>query len=77
VIKSIITINAEATEDEVFPLVDCAYSGKYWQPIKAFKINPDEGKKLELSTKFDQIFLQKTCFQTLNLALNRIYKKEA
>jgi hypothetical protein len=44
--------------------------------LKAFKVNPGEGTKLDLSKKFDQIFLQKTCFQTLNLALNRIYKNK-
>ena len=49
----------------------------FYDDLKAFKLNPDEGKKVELSNKFDQIFLQKTCFQTLNLALNRIYKNKS
>ena len=48
----------------------------FYDELKAFKIDPDAGKKLELSTKFDQIFSQKTYFQTLNLALNKIYKNK-
>jgi len=45
---------------------------QFYQSLKAFKLTPSEEKKLVLETRFDEIFTQKTCFQTLNLALKRI-----
>lgn len=49
-----------------------------YQDLKAFKGAPSEEQKLSLERRFDEIFTQKTCFQTLNLALKRLHanKKE-
>jgi Transposase IS66 family len=46
---------------------------QFYQSLKAFKLTPSEEKKLVLENRFDEIFTQKTCFQTLNLALKRIH----
>jgi hypothetical protein len=48
----------------------------FYNDLKAFKESPDEEQKNALSKRFDGIFTQKTCFQTLNLALNRIYNNK-
>jgi len=45
----------------------------YYQDLKAFKLAPTPEKKSELRHCFDEIFTQKTCFQTLNLALKRLH----
>jgi hypothetical protein len=46
---------------------------QFYQSLKAFKLTPSEEKKLVLENRFDELFTQKTCFQTLNLALKRIH----
>ena len=46
---------------------------RLYQDLKAYKLTPANGMKGALTTRFDEIFTQKTCFQTLNLALQRIY----
>jgi hypothetical protein len=46
---------------------------QFYQSLKAFKLTPSEEQKWALETRFDEIFTQKTCFQTLNLALKRIH----
>jgi hypothetical protein len=78
-------IHAERNVNKIIPFSDSNREAQesvqdqiwtFYGDLKAFKVNPDEGTKLDLSKKFDQIFLQKTCFQTLNLALNRIYKNK-
>lgn len=50
----------------------------FYQDLKAYKLAPTSTVKSTLLLRFDEIFTQKTCFQTLNLALQRIYanKKE-
>jgi hypothetical protein len=49
-----------------------------YRDLKAYKSAPTIAMKDALARRFDEIFTQKTCFQTLNLALGRIYanKKE-
>jgi hypothetical protein len=42
--------------------------------LKAYKIEPSEEKKAELSKRFDAIFTTKTGYRTLNLALRRIHR---
>jgi len=39
----------------------------FYNDLKAFKESPDEEQKNALSKRFDGIFTQKTCFQTLNM----------
>src|SRR5215510_6091958 len=44
----------------------------FYQDLKEFKSTPGEEQKLGLENRFEAIFTQKTCFQTLNLALKRL-----
>lgn len=44
--------------------------------IKEYKKNPTAENKIELENRFDQIFQKETCFVTLNLALNRLYRNK-
>ena len=50
----------------------------FYQDLKAYKAAPTDEMRSALTRRFYEIFTQKTCFQTLNLALQRIYanKKE-
>jgi len=48
-----------------------------YKDLKAYKISPDETKKIELENRFDDIFGQKTKYQMLNLALKRLYENKA
>ncbi len=48
----------------------------FYQDLKEFKTAPREEKKSQLEARFDQIFTQKTCFITLNLALGRIHQNK-
>jgi len=40
-------------------------------------LSPDPEKKAELEQRFDQIFTSRTCYETLNKTLHRIYKNKA
>lgn len=80
-------VHAERTINKLIPYTDdnrqavelvrdqiwCLY-----QDLKAYKAAPTDQMKSALARRFDDIFTQKTCFQTLNLALQRIHdnKKE-
>jgi len=47
-----------------------------YQILKAYKQAASEKKKAEIQERFDAIFTQKTCFATLNLALERLYRNK-
>jgi hypothetical protein len=49
----------------------------YYAQLKEYKLLPDEGKKAELRSRFDEIFSGNTCFATLNQVLKRIHKKKS
>ena len=49
----------------------------FYNDLKAYKISPEETKKIQLEDKFDEIFTQKTDYQMLNLALSRLYENKA
>lgn len=49
---------------------------RLYQDLKSYKAAPSNDVKNALARRFDEIFTQKTCFQTLNLALDRIYKNK-
>jgi len=49
----------------------------YPNDLKAYKISPNETKKVQLEDQFDDIFTQKTDYQMLNLALSRLYENKA
>jgi len=46
---------------------------KLYADLKLYKENPTLEMKIELESRFDEIFQEKTCFITLNLALKRLY----
>jgi hypothetical protein len=79
-------IHAERTIHTLLPFSEAkreaqeAVRGQIWrfyQALKVFKSTPSEEQKQALSQRFDKIFTQKTCFQTLNLALQRIYANKS
>jgi len=45
--------------------------------LKAYKIAPDEDKKARIDARFDQLCATKTCFMSLNLALQRMHRNKA
>jgi len=49
----------------------------FYDDLKAYKVSPNETKKIQLEDKFDEIFTQKTDYQMLNLALSRLYENKA
>jgi hypothetical protein len=49
----------------------------YYRELKAYKSSPDEEKKALLDAKFDEICATKTCFVSLNLALQRMHRNKA
>lgn len=44
--------------------------------LKAYRDAPGPEKKRELEQRFDQVFTTRTCYETLNRALERIYKNK-
>ena len=50
---------------------------EFYRDLKAFKKNPTPEKKIELDLRFDEIFTAKTCFETLNQALKRLYNNKS
>ncbi len=48
----------------------------FYKDLKAYKKSPDETKKAQLEERFEEIFTQKTNFQMLNLALERLYENK-
>ena len=57
----------ESTRDKIWKLYD---------DLKAYKENPTEDDKTELENRFDDLFLEKSCFVTLKLALKRLYENK-
>lgn len=75
-------IHAERTIHTLLPFSDTNREAQatvrsqiwqFYQDLKAFKCTPSDAQKLSLAKRFDNIFTQKTCFQTLNLALKRLH----
>lgn len=50
---------------------------EFYQELKGYKECQSEDKKKYLESRFDEIFTEKTCFATLNKALERIYKNKS
>jgi hypothetical protein len=48
----------------------------FYAKLKDYKECPNEDDKSPLSVKFDEIFTEKTCFASLNKALERIHKNK-
>jgi hypothetical protein len=49
----------------------------YYDELKAYKQAPAAEKKAALETRFDKIFTTRTCFATLNQALQRLYENKS
>ena len=49
----------------------------FYQDLKRYQQAPDEATKAALDQRFDDIFTQKTTWQTLNLALKRLQGNKA
>jgi hypothetical protein len=49
----------------------------FYDDLKAYKESPDETKKAQLEARFEEIFTQKTDYQMLNVALERLYENKA
>jgi hypothetical protein len=49
----------------------------FYAELKAYKLAPTAKKKAELDSRFDTIFTDKTCFVSLNNALERLHKNKA
>ena len=48
----------------------------YYQALKAYQQAPSRPQKAQLEARFDEIFVTKTCFQSLNLALKRLQQNK-
>jgi hypothetical protein len=49
---------------------------EFYADLKIYKISPSEEEKCQLEARFDEIFTTKTCFATLNKALERLYQNK-
>ena len=79
-------VHAERTIHKIIPYTDEQRSAlestldKIWKlyaDLKAYKKNPTALSKIELEHRFDEIFQEKTCFITLNLALKRLFENKS
>lgn len=48
----------------------------FYEVLKRYKQAPSDAKKCEIEERFDEIFMQETCYVTLNLALKRLHKNK-
>ena len=48
-----------------------------YRDLKAYKLEPTAALKEQLDARFEEVFGQKTCFQTLNNALKRLRRRKA
>lgn len=46
----------------------------FYAELKEYKLSPNKTKRIQLQERFREIFTQKTDFQTLNLAIGRLYE---
>jgi hypothetical protein len=79
-------VHAERTIHKIVPYTDKQRQAlnssrekiwKFYDDLKAYKNNPTEERKAELGRRFDDIFLEKSCFGTLEFALKRLHKNKA
>jgi hypothetical protein len=48
----------------------------FYRGLKEYKVEPSPGKKAAIEARFDEIFLEKTSFATLNQALKRLHRNK-
>lgn len=79
-------VHAERTIHKIVPFTDDQRTAvesireKIWDlyyDLKIYKENPTIESKIELEKRFDELFQEKTCFTTLNLAMTRLYKNKS
>lgn len=79
-------VHAERTINKIVPFTEKHRTDldfirkRIWElydDLKRYKKNPTQKRKIELENQFDDIFQEKTCFITLNLALKRLYNNKA
>jgi hypothetical protein len=79
-------VHAERLIHKLIPLNDphrediARVRGQIWSlytDLKRYKMQPTMACKKELEARFDAIFTQKTCFETLNQMLKRINRNKA
>lgn len=79
-------VHAERTISRIVPFSDKQRSAlesvrnniwEFYAGLKLYRENPEPEKKKELENRFDDIFQEKTCFVTLNLAMKRLHKNKA
>lgn len=78
-------VHAERTIHKIVPFTDDQRTAvesireRIWTlyyDLKRYKENPIIESKIELEKRFDELFQEKTCFVTLNLALKRLYNNK-
>jgi len=78
-------VHAERTIHKIVPYTDKQRQAlqssrdkiwKLYDDLKAYKENPTEEDKTKLGNRFDDIFLEKSCFGTLEFALKRLHKNK-
>jgi hypothetical protein len=50
---------------------------EFYAELKAYKVAPDAQKKASLDARFDKLCATKTCFVSLNLALQRMHRNKS
>ncbi len=50
---------------------------EFYAALNAYKLSPDEEKRINLEDRFDEIFKGDTCFASLNQVLKRIHKNKS
>ena len=48
----------------------------FYRDLKSYKDKPSVELQKQMETRFDSLFQTRTCFETLNLALKRLYKNK-
>jgi hypothetical protein len=78
-------IHAERTINNLIPSTDQHHKAleavreqiwDFYNDLKRYKEKPSERKRAQLEGRFDEIFTQKTCYATLNMALEAIFKNK-
>lgn len=79
-------VHAERTIDKLLPMSEAQRDAvetvreqlwEFYQALKTYQRAPCPRQKGQLEARFEEIFSAKTCFQSLNLALQRLYQNKA
>lgn len=79
-------VHAERTVAKLLPMSEAQREAvatvreqlwEFYQALKAYQRAPCPQQKGQLEARFEEIFTAKTCFQSLNLALQRLHQNKA